>query len=69
MDYIQESTLRVNKDSLGNINSYEIGLTVLAMVQGSAAGLQEVYYTIDSFNQADHPMVAEFLNSKLGGGY
>ena len=67
MDYIQSSRIRLNKDQNNNVTSYDVILDVLAMLNGSSYGIQEVYYTIDSFNEANIEDVEVFLNSYIGG--
>ena len=67
MDYIESSRIRLNKDANNNIESYDIVLDVLAMLNGSSYGIQEVYYTIDSFNNGNIEEVEIFLNNYIGG--
>lgn len=68
MDYVVNANLRVNKTD-GVITSGEIGLDVLASVNGSKESTQEIYYTIKDFGNGNVSEVEDFLNNTLGGGY
>ena len=57
----------VNKDSNNEITSYDVILDVLAMLNGTSFGIQEVYYTIDSFGEGNVEVVDSFLTNYLGG--
>ena len=67
MDYIETSRIRINKDSNNEITSYDVILDVLAMLNGTSFGIQEVYYTIDSFGEGNVEEVDSFLTNYLGG--
>ena len=67
MDYIETSRIRINKNSNNEITSYDVILDVLAMLNGTSFGIQEVYYTIDSFGEGNVEEVDSFLTNYLGG--
>lgn len=67
MDYIQSSRIVINEDDNGNIESYDIVLDVLAMLNGSSYGIQNVYYTVDNFGNGNIEEIDTYLNSTLGG--
>ena len=67
MDYIENARIKINKDSNNNIESYDIILDVLAKLNGSSYGIQEVYYTISDFGNGNVEDVEVFLNNYIGG--
>ena len=67
MDYIQKSRIVINEDNKGNIESYDIILDVLAMLNGSSYGIQEVYYNVSNFGNGNIEEIDVFLNSISGG--
>lgn len=67
MDYVKNSKIRINRNADNEITSYDIGLDIMAKVNGSEAGLNEISYTIDSFGEGNVQSVEDFLATTLGG--
>ena len=63
MDYIQDARIIIDEDN----ESYDIILDVLAMLNGSSYGIQEVYYTVSDFGNGNIDDIDKFLNSTIGG--
>ena len=68
MDYIKKAYININKNTNNEIESYDIGLDVQYFSNGSPAGIGQIYYTIDSFNQGNVDKVDSFVNTLLNGG-
>ena len=62
MNYITEANLTINKNQDDSISSYNIGLTVQAYINGVYKN-EEVFYTIDNFNQSHSSVVENLINS------
>ena len=63
MDYIQDARIVIDEEN----ESYNIVLDVLAMLNGSSYGIQEVYYTVSNFGNGNVNEIDTFLNSIIGG--
>ena len=63
MDYIQDARIVIDEEN----ESYNIVLDVLAMLNGSSYGIQEVYYTVSNFGSGNVTEIDTFINSTIGG--
>mgnify|MGYP003511858749 FL=1 len=63
MDYIQDARIVIDEKN----ESYNIVLDVLAMLNGSSYGIQEVYYTVSNFGNGNVTEIDTFINSTIGG--
>ena len=63
MDYIQDARIVIDEEN----ESYNIILDVLAMLNGSSYGIQEVYYTVSNFGNGNVTEIDTFINSTIGG--
>ena len=68
MEYIERAFITCNKDSSNNITSYDIGLDIQYFSNGTPAGIGQIYYTVDSFDNGNIETVDNFVNNILGGG-
>lgn len=68
MEYVERAFIKCNKDNQNSITSYDIGLDVKYFNNGSFAGIGQIYYTVDSFNQGNVATVENFIETLLGGG-
>lgn len=66
MEYIQDCYLVANKNTDGTIQTVDIGLGVMASLDGGSYGKQKIYYTASDFGTSSVPSVEAFLASQLG---
>lgn len=62
MDYITKAVISINRDSENAVESYDIGLTVQAYINGVYKN-EDVFYTIDHINESSSSEVENFIAS------